>query len=82
MPGEKCRECEKCDLYRVEDEERVVRRARESAEKEWWEAQGEGARLGMKKEVGKGQGKGRGVLAAGRKDWEGWAENALETFLV
>jgi hypothetical protein len=82
MPGEKCRECEKCDLYRVEDEERVVRRARESAEKEWWEAQGEGARLGMKKEVGKGKGKGKGVLAAGRKDWEGWVENALETFLV
>lgn len=45
-PGQPCGECNKCDLYRVEDEERVVKRAKERAEAEWWEQQGEGAREG------------------------------------
>jgi hypothetical protein len=35
--GRGCTECDKCDLYRCEDEEVVVRRAREQAEKEWVE---------------------------------------------
>ncbi|QRD06843.1 hypothetical protein JI435_127420, partial [Parastagonospora nodorum SN15] len=39
-PGAECAECRKCDLYRVEDEERVVGRAKERAEREWWESQG------------------------------------------
>ncbi|KAF2999907.1 hypothetical protein E8E13_008700 [Curvularia kusanoi] len=77
-PGETCRECSKCDLYRVEDEERVVKRARESAEAEWWESQGEGAQKGLKSEVGKGQGTG-GVFG---RDWGAWAEGVLETFFV
>ena len=76
-PGETCRECSKCDLYRVEDEERVVRRARESAEEEWWESQGEGAQKGLKSEVGKGQKTG---FFGG--DWGIWIEGVLETFLV
>ncbi|KAH6611949.1 hypothetical protein C7974DRAFT_406651 [Boeremia exigua] len=79
-PGETCRECSKCDLYRVEDEERVMKRARDSAEAEWWESQGDGAQKGLKNEVGKG--KRKGVFGAGKKDWEGWVEGVLETFLV
>jgi hypothetical protein len=79
-PGEMCKECNKCDLYRVEDEERTVKRARESAEAEWWESQGEGAKTGLKSEVGKG--KKKGILAPGKKDWEGRIEGLLETFLV
>ncbi len=35
--GGVCGECERCDLYRLEDEEVVVRRAGERAEREWWE---------------------------------------------
>ncbi|CAI6337406.1 unnamed protein product [Periconia digitata] len=56
IPGQACTECQKCDLYRVEDEERVVARARESAEKEWWGLQGDGAGgdgQGEKSEAGK-----------------------------
>lgn len=34
-PGERCRECDRCDLYVVEDEDGVIRRAAELAEKEW-----------------------------------------------
>ncbi len=34
-PGKPCSECRKCDLYRAEDEDEVVRRAGEEAEREW-----------------------------------------------
>ncbi|KAH7072525.1 hypothetical protein FB567DRAFT_612020 [Paraphoma chrysanthemicola] len=79
-PGMNCQECQKCDLYRVEDEERVVKRAKESAEKEWWERQGEGsAKTGeLMKEVGK---EGKGVLGR-RGDWDGWVEGVLEGVFV
>ena len=36
----RCRECDRCDLYAVEDEEAVTRRAAERAEREWSEAEG------------------------------------------
>ncbi|KAI9821185.1 MAG: hypothetical protein M1827_003919 [Pycnora praestabilis] len=41
-PGKGCAECEKCDLYRIEDEEVVIRRAGEKAESEWREKEGVG----------------------------------------
>jgi hypothetical protein len=34
-PGKPCSECRKCDLYRAEDEDEVVRRAGEEAERQW-----------------------------------------------
>jgi hypothetical protein len=40
--GGACKECEKCDLYRVEDEVEVIKRAREGAEREWWANEGKG----------------------------------------
>ena len=40
--GGKCRECDRCDLYRGEDEDEVVRRAGERAEKEWRAREGWG----------------------------------------
>jgi hypothetical protein len=72
-PGEACQECGKCDLYRVENEERVLGRARETAEREWWDGQGEGAKEGLGKSVEEGKGK---------KDWVGWLEGILEGILV
>ncbi|KAL9001581.1 MAG: hypothetical protein Q9169_000157 [Polycauliona sp. 2 TL-2023] len=36
----RCRECEKCDLYRAEDEDALVKAAGLEAEKEWREKQG------------------------------------------
>ncbi|KAI9865196.1 MAG: hypothetical protein M1813_002516 [Trichoglossum hirsutum] len=39
-PGKGCMECEKCDLYKCEDEEVVIRRAAESAEREWRQKEG------------------------------------------
>ncbi|MCJ1387335.1 hypothetical protein MMC18_000177 [Xylographa bjoerkii] len=40
--GGTCGECEKCDLYRAENEDEIVRRAGERAEKEWREREGLG----------------------------------------
>lgn len=38
--GKKCTECDKCDLYREEDEDEAVRRAGEQAEQDWREREG------------------------------------------
>ncbi|KAL8824549.1 MAG: hypothetical protein Q9191_004974 [Dirinaria sp. TL-2023a] len=38
--GGRCAQCEKCDLYKSEDEEGVVKRAGELAEREWREREG------------------------------------------
>jgi hypothetical protein len=82
-PGQPCGECNKCDLYRVEDEERVVKRAKDRAEKEWWESQGEGAKEGLQKEVGKEKGMiAPSVLGIKRGSWEGWIEGVLDAVLV
>lgn len=35
-----CAECERCDLYRAEDEEAVLAEARRRAEREWWASEG------------------------------------------
>lgn len=37
VQGMKCTECNKCDLYKTEDEDLVVRQAGEDAEREWRE---------------------------------------------
>lgn len=38
--GRGCTECSKCDLYRCEDDEVVVKKAKEEAEKQWMEKEG------------------------------------------
>ncbi|KAL6711047.1 hypothetical protein ACN47E_006922 [Coniothyrium glycines] len=82
-PGQTCTECNKCDLYRVEDEERVVKRAKEMAEAEWWELQGDGARDGLEKEVSKeGRRSFAGVAGTRTGSWEGWIEAVLDSVLM
>ncbi|KAI9774649.1 MAG: hypothetical protein M1840_002898 [Geoglossum simile] len=60
--GKGCTECEKCDLYKCEDEEVVIRRAAESAEKEWRQKEGMET-ICRWEDKGKvvGYGEGRGV---------------------
>lgn len=77
-PGQVCGECNKCDLYRVEDEDKVVKKAKEQAEREWWDRQGDGAKVGLKKEVSKGQ----GVLGLKKTSWEARVERVLDSVLV
>lgn len=43
-PGESCTECDRCDLYKVEDEDAMVREAALRAEKEWWQREEQSAR--------------------------------------
>ncbi|KAF1979989.1 hypothetical protein BU23DRAFT_548205 [Bimuria novae-zelandiae CBS 107.79] len=84
VPGSKCTECEKCDLYRVEDEDVVVRRAKESAEKEWWERQGIGAQEGLKERAGRQ----RVGSESGKRRWikwddvTGWTEDLVDSVVV
>lgn len=40
--GRGCTECSKCDLYRCEDDEVVVKKAKEEAERQWMEKEGPG----------------------------------------
>ncbi|KAF2475888.1 uncharacterized protein BDR25DRAFT_278633 [Lindgomyces ingoldianus] len=85
-PGENCKQCERCDLYRVEDEEKVVKRARERAEREWWDKQGDGAGEGLKVGVGRGLKEWQvGGSDGGFWNWkklERWLEKVLDVIVV
>ncbi len=63
--GRGCTECTKCDLYRCEDDEVVVRKAKEDAERQWMEK--EGTTLGDDEKI-------RKVLEGGTGPWgeKGW----------
>jgi hypothetical protein len=87
-PGSRCTECDKCDLYRTEDEDVVVKRARAAAEREWWERQGQGQgnnkeRLerGVSGELERWQGGGKMKGAVRGWKWDVWLESLLESIL-
>ena len=69
--GGTCRECEKCDLYRAEDEDEIVRRAGERAEKEWREREGLGEEV-----VGVGGTRKRALSPQDCMDW--WVAKVLK----
>jgi hypothetical protein len=80
-PGRGCTECDKCDLYRVEDDDVVMQRARESAEREWIDRQGAGAGEALKGRAGrelKGWETNGGRMFGIWMDWEGWLETVLD----
>ena len=51
-PGQKCTQCDKCDLYKSEDEDEAVRRAGEVAERQWREKEGMVGVKGLEGAVG------------------------------
>jgi hypothetical protein len=76
--GGPCRDCEKCDLYRVEDDASVVKHAREKAEREWWEGEGRGVSKAFAREK-------QPLLGQGWTDWrawEGWLDGTVERVVV
>ncbi|KAF1998818.1 hypothetical protein P154DRAFT_244740 [Amniculicola lignicola CBS 123094] len=86
-PGGKCNQCNKCDLYRVEDEAVSVKRARERAESEWWEQQGgggtaKGVKEGVQRDLKgwEGQGRQRGTRVG--RAWSGWVDRAVDCVVV
>jgi hypothetical protein len=48
----KCSECDKCDLYRAEDEDAQVKRAGQEAERLWREREGMVGVKGLENAVG------------------------------
>ena len=80
--GGRCKECDKCDLYKGEDEDEIVRRAGMVAEKEWRVREGF---VGKEQEPGPGVGfdsTGQNVAWGGnegalQKGVNWWVENLI-----
>ncbi|KAK5075362.1 hypothetical protein LTS08_001571 [Lithohypha guttulata] len=51
VPGTKCTQCDKCDLYKSEEEDVIVRKAGEDAEREWRNKQKQEGKGGNSNEV-------------------------------
>jgi hypothetical protein len=87
-PGTPCSECEKCDLYRAEDEEVVVRRAGERAEALWKvrngvEIDGMGGMGDLRRRAGVGKLDGReGLWWLARRWWRASSAQALMDWVV
>ncbi|KAF1960506.1 hypothetical protein CC80DRAFT_258290 [Byssothecium circinans] len=81
VPGKPCQECDKCDLYRVENEDKVVAKARKQAEQDWWAQQGDGGKVGLKNEISR-----HGALDPWNwlrwADFEGRIERGVEAIVV
>ncbi|KAL8734105.1 MAG: hypothetical protein Q9181_003314 [Wetmoreana brouardii] len=75
--GGRCEECEKCDLYRDEDKDEVVRTAGMEAEREWREKQE--LKTGTQ---GTGSEKQDGGVADTKRKREEWSVQGLVDWLV
>lgn len=75
--GGKCEKCEKCDLYIGEEEEGLVRRAGENAEKEWREKEGmtDVRGIGGQTEMQKNRWRQGDLTMQGLLDW--WIHNLI-----
>ncbi|KAI9859951.1 MAG: hypothetical protein M1824_003539 [Vezdaea acicularis] len=69
--GGRCRQCDKCDLYREEDEKIVLERARREAESRWLEKEGD---VGIASEETWGKTNAQG--------WEGWVDGVLDRVIL
>ncbi|KAK6432625.1 hypothetical protein LTR95_011206 [Oleoguttula sp. CCFEE 5521] len=77
--GGKCSQCERCELYGDEDEDAIVRRAVEKAEREWMEGGKEG------ETEGEGRARRAVVQAVVRRKeakwWEGWLDAVVDVLM-
>lgn len=80
--GGRCGECERCDLYGDEDEQVVIRRAGEEAERAWREREeksgkgGEGDRRQTQLMIDALVGEGK------REWWEEWLDGVLDVLVA
>ena len=86
--GRGCTECLKCDLYRCEDDEIVVKKAKETAEKEWLEKEGSDAgdektRKALKAKIAQKSWwrKGGSWLTLTKPEWEPLLDFLVERFI-
>lgn len=81
--GGRCGECERCDLYGDEDEDRAIRSAVEEAEKTWREKEGAGEVSERQEQESKAAvealiGRRRNT----RSVFEGWVDAMMEVLLI
>ncbi|PSS25609.1 hypothetical protein M430DRAFT_95869 [Amorphotheca resinae ATCC 22711] len=87
--GRGCTECTKCDLYRCEDDEVVIKKAKEEAERQWMEKEGAGLhdekikkalqeKLNKRSEASWWEGMLRQWRLA---NWEQWFDALIETIV-
>lgn len=83
-PGQKCQDCDKCDLYRAEDEDAEVKRAGEAAERMWREREGMVGVKGLEDAVGNVAGEDNifNRLKDGRWSVQDVADRAVELFVT
>jgi hypothetical protein len=67
--GQRCTECQKCDLYASEDEDAAVRAAGELAEREWRIKEGMVGVPGLDEAVGRADGRTEWVSRALKGEW-------------
>lgn len=81
--GRRCTECSKCDLYRCEDDEVVVKKAKEKAEKEWMDKEGGviGGDEKVRKVLEQKWNRGRGVAWWQGGGWWCWTFPNVEQIL-
>jgi hypothetical protein len=78
-PGKLCTECQKCDLYKLEDEDAVMRRAGEEAERMWRIKEGMVGVEGLEDAIGNVAGED----AMWARLWrENWTAQGVVTWLV
>ncbi|KIW06103.1 uncharacterized protein PV09_03271 [Verruconis gallopava] len=82
MNGGRCTQCDKCDLYREEDEREVLKLAREKAEKAWREGEGKDITIPMPEvaklvEIRPGW---RQILDP--RCWQMWLDRLVEHFVI
>ena len=79
--GGRCTECERCDLYIVENEEGTIRKAAMQAEKEWLEREGKGKGKDGDKYGAVVDDVLSGTNGAKRRDWEAWLDFFMDMIL-
>lgn len=84
LPGQACTECDKCDLYRAEDEDMMVKKAGEEAERLWREREGMIGVRGLEDAVGNVAGEDTWWKKVGEGNWtvQGVVDWFVETGVV
>ena len=78
--GGRCRNCQKCELYRNEDEAAVIDEARQKAENDFWASEGKGADrvfLTQKQPFAN-----QSVRWTEKKTWQDWLDMVVDRYLA
>ena len=84
IPAQRCTECDKCDLYRAEDEDIMVKKAGEEAERLWREREGMVGVKGLENAVGNVAGEDTWLKKIMKRRWtaQGVVDWAVESGVV